>query len=93
MDHSNSELFTNGYDTFLLDSSSPPLVADPGPTDPPPLSGDVFDPTILDGSGFDGLGSQQRPPELLLMEEIGPTELEMDLGMTEQMGSELPRGN
>ncbi|RSL73882.1 hypothetical protein CEP54_000275 [Fusarium duplospermum] len=88
MDHSNSELFTNGYDTFLLDSSSPPLVADPGPTDAPPLSGDVFDPSSLDGSGFDGLGSQQRPPELLLMEDIGPTQVEeMDLGMPEQMGS------
>jgi hypothetical protein len=97
MDHSNREPFINGYDTFLLDSSSPPLVADPGPTAASltptvtdPLSGGGFDPTGFDWGESGGIRSQQGPAELL-MGQMGSSQAEeMNPGMNEQVGSDVP---
>ncbi|KAK7413650.1 hypothetical protein QQX98_007475 [Neonectria punicea] len=97
MDQSNREPFIPCYDTFLLDSSSPPLVADPGPTaaslNPTatdPLSGGGFDPTGLDWGEPGGITSQQGPAELLMGQMDSSQAEEMNSGMKEQVGSDVP---
>ncbi|KAI8719917.1 hypothetical protein NCS52_00774000 [Fusarium sp. LHS14.1] len=93
MDQSNREPFIPGYDSFLLDSSSPPLrpsAVSLTPTATDPLSGGGFDPTGFDWGESGGVRTQQAPAELL-MGHMGSSKAEvMSPGMKEQMGSKAP---